>query len=148
MSNKSIIWVTQPILVLFFVLLTGCGTEGISPTKTTAAPIARPSITLLLTTRTPFVFPSRTPTPNDGAAHIVIGDNYFDPTSLTIKVGTMVEWWHAGGGMHSITSLESKWTSIFPGVGSRNRVSFETPGFYSYVCAFHSGMGGTIQVIE
>ena len=148
MSNRTVTGLVNIILILIFALMAGCGTVTFSPTPTTSAPIARPSITLLSTTRTPIVFPSRTPTPNDGAVHIVIGDNYFEPSNITIKIGTMIEWRHAGNGTHTITSLEAKWSVIFPAFGSRNRVSIDTAGVYNYVCAFHSGMGGTIKVID
>lgn len=145
MSNKNWRWLAIAGLVVLIMLQGGCSDPSLSRVEIQSTQSARPSITLLFT-RTPIVFPSRTPTPNDGVAHIAIGDNYFDPSNLTIKVGTVVEWWHSGNGTHSITSLQSKWSTVFPAIGSRNRVSFDVPGIYAYICAYHSGMGGTIKV--
>lgn len=144
MSNKNLRWLAIASLGIV-TMIQGCVSPGFSPAELQATARARPSITLLFT-RTPFRFPTRTPTPNDGLAHIAIGDNFFDPAEVTIKVGTIVEWWHSGNGTHSITSLQGKWAPIFPAFGSRSRVNFDTPGVYLYVCSYHAGMGGSIKV--
>ena len=146
MSSKSLRWVGIAILVILTLVQAGCLGTSVSPAESQPISTVGPTITLRLFTRTPIVFASRTPTPNDGMAHIAIGDNYFEPAIITIKIRTVVEWWHGGNGTHTITSLQDKWPTIFPAYGSRHRVSFDAPGLYTYVCAFHSGMGGTIKV--
>ncbi len=146
MSNTRIRWFPKSILVVFIFLVTGCGAASASPTPGTPTPIAFPTIRLF--TRTPVVFPTRSPTPNDGIARIQIGDNYFEPSDVTIRPGTVVEWWHSGNGTHTITSLQGEWPLIYPAFGNRYRISFNTRGVFAYVCSFHSGMSGTIKVVD
>ena len=142
-------WISAIIPAILLLVISGCQQNPEpTPTANPPTPGVLPSITLQFVTRTPVVFLTRTPTPNDGRAHIGIGDNYFEPQAVTVKAGTEVEWWHGGNGTHTITSLDGKFPVIFPSFASRNRVKFDVPGLYTYVCAFHAGMGGTIRVVE
>lgn len=79
---------------------------------------------------------------------ISVGEDFFYPAEVIIKVGTSVEWSHGGIRAHNITSVNGSWDSVFFDVGSRYRMSFNTPGVYEYFCAFHSGMGGTVRVVH
>jgi plastocyanin len=146
MSNKQTPWLLLPSFAILVLCVMGCvAVTGKPPVASPAlTPSARPTFRTF--TRTPIVFPTRSPTPSDGTARIQIGDNFFEPYDVSIRVGMTVEWQHTGSGTHTITSLQGEWQSINPAFGSRNRVSFNTPGVYTYVCAFHSGMGGVIRV--
>ncbi len=104
--------------------------------------------TLRSVTRTPIIFPTRSPTPNDGTARTGVGDDYFDPSALTIKSEPVVEWRHSGARAHSITSFEGKWLLIYPAFGSRYQMSFDIPGTFAFVRSFHPGIGGTIRVVS
>ena len=146
MSNKRIRWFPKSILVVIIFLVTGCGAASASPTPETPIPGAFPTIRLF--TRTPVVFPTRSPTPNDGISRIQIGDNYFEPSDVTIRRGMVVEWWNSGNGIHTITSLQGAWPLIYPAFGNRYRISINTHGVFAYVCSFHSGMNGTIRVVD
>ena len=91
-------------------------------------------------------YPTRTPTPADGIPRITVGDNYFEPSMLVIRVGVAVKFVHGGSATHTITSLNNKWAPILLGIGSESQLGFAEPGVYRYMCTIHSGMQGVIEV--
>lgn len=83
---------------------------------------------------------------NDG------GNNRFEPSDVTIGVGTTVTWSWVGG-FHDVTPSGSPvFTASGAPVSSPNAYShtFNSPGTYLYFCSVHgtasSGMRGTIVV--
>ncbi|MFC4425949.1 cupredoxin domain-containing protein [Deinococcus navajonensis] len=82
-------------------------------------------------------------------ATVVIGDNRFQPATLTVKVGTTVTWKHQGAAVHNVISLEP------PALHSNDLEQGETyaylfskAGRYTYYCSYHAGMTGTIIVTD
>ena len=79
--------------------------------------------------------------------HIVtVGDNFFNPSNLTIQVGDSVEWRNASGGnSHNVTanngSFASNTSSSFTFVRT-----FTASGTTNYRCTIHSGMTGVVTV--
>lgn len=85
------------------------------------------------------------------AADVAVGNDFFQPTSITVTAGTTVTWtWNAGAASHSVQSLGSPSfmsSSIMAGGGSTYSVKFNTPGTYQYDCAVHGvAMSGTVIV--
>ena len=86
--------------------------------------------------------------PSSSTSNQVSISNFeFSQNSLTVKAGTTVVWTNNDGTSHTVTSdsgseLSSKTLS------SRDTYehTFNTPGTYTYHCAFHSSMKGTIVV--
>jgi len=80
------------------------------------------------------------------AAEIRIHDFRFDPPTLSVSVGATVTWVNHDEEVHTVTSAERLFTS--PGLDGDQRFSyrFEKPGTYSYRCALHPQMQGTIVV--
>lgn len=78
---------------------------------------------------------------------ISVGDNFFDPASTTVTVGTTVTWTFSGATQHNVTFNNSSIS------GSNNMQSgtfskaFNTAGTFGYTCTIHgSAMSGTIIV--
>jgi plastocyanin len=77
----------------------------------------------------------------------------FDPTVLTIKKGTTVNWMNQGGDSHEIESAKSTPQS-FASSGLLNEgddysFTFDATGTYYYLCAQHpSDMRAIIKVVD
>ena len=76
------------------------------------------------------------------------GNYFFDPASLTIKVGTQVVWTNETDAPHTVTSDTNAFNT--PNNLAKNQTFmfiFTKPGTYSYYCNFHpTTMKGTIIV--
>ena len=92
---------------------------------------------------------SSTPAPSSNT--ITIHDNYYDPASLTVSVGTTVVWRDSGANPHTVTSGTP---TVSPGAlfdsGTLNNGGgftfvFGQPGTYTYFCRF-TGESGSITV--
>jgi plastocyanin len=70
----------------------------------------------------------------------------FDPADLTVRVGDTVEWTNQDIAPHTATAKVGDWDTGRLARGDSGSVTFETPGEYDYVCAFHPRMAGRIVV--
>jgi plastocyanin len=86
------------------------------------------------------------------AAHtwtVTIEDNDFQPSTIIINVGDTVVWNNTGPSSHTATSLMSgavTWDSGNLQPGQTFSFTFTVAGDFSYYCAFHDGMTGTVVV--
>ena len=110
------------------------------PPTATPAPVP-PTPTAVPPTATP-TGPVPTPGPMVSAS---IAD--FSHESLTITVGTTVEWVNDGQVPHTSTS-EGNWDSGSVGSRADFKFTFTKAGTFSYICSFHPSMTGTITVSE
>jgi len=80
---------------------------------------------------------------------VVIYDYKFVPQTLTVPVGTTVQWVNHDTAPHTAThrtyGAEAFDTGDLPN-GQIYQHTFQTPGSYSYLCMYHQGMTGTIVV--
>ncbi len=79
---------------------------------------------------------------------VTIGNNFFSPATLTIAAGSAVKWVWSGSG-HSVASTGANTfvSSDIQNAGATfGPILFSTPGLYTYECAVHSAMQGTITV--
>lgn len=77
-------------------------------------------------------------------------DNFaFSPKTVTIKVGSIVEWTNIDSAAHTVTSDDDKFMSSgnIPENGVYG-VIFNDVGTYTYHCALHPSMKGTVIVEE
>ena len=90
--------------------------------------------------------PPPPPPPPPPANTINISDNYFNPTSKTVAVGTTVTWNWTTPTTHNVTFADGP-ASGNKSSGTYTR-TFNTAGTYTYVCTIHQavGMTGTITV--
>jgi plastocyanin len=75
---------------------------------------------------------------------VAVADNSFTPASLKVAVGDTVTFENEGGIAHTVTGDDFDSGSLAPG----DTFTFEASeaGSFSYVCTFHAGMHGTIEV--
>lgn len=73
----------------------------------------------------------------------------FSPSSLTIRVGDTVEWMNMDSVDHTTTSDSgdpASWDSGALATNATFSVTFTQSGVYTYHCAIHPSMTGTITV--
>lgn len=76
------------------------------------------------------------------------GSNSFDPGTVTVKAGQVIQWTNTGGVPHNVTFDEfDALTSTTLKQGDSWQIQFTVPGTYPYHCTFHDPtMTGTITV--
>ena len=79
---------------------------------------------------------------------ITMIDYAFEPAEQTITVGDSITWQNDGQEVHNLFDLGGTWESPALNGGQTYTFTFTTPGTYTYVCSIHSGMLGTISVVE
>ncbi len=70
----------------------------------------------------------------------------FQPASITVKAGQSVTWTNRDPAQHTVTEQGGTFTSPVLGSGASYRRSFDRAGTYSYFCAIHPSMKGTVVV--
>ena len=71
----------------------------------------------------------------------------FNPTTVTVKVGDVIQWTDTSNVPHNVTFDQNpELSSGTLQQGDTWQVQFSKPGTYSYHCTFHPGMNGTITV--
>lgn len=82
---------------------------------------------------------------------VSVGDNFFDPASVTVTTGSTIIWKNMGTHNHTATSgSPSARSGLFDsGPLSPNQSfqqTFSTPGNFAYFCTVHPEMTGMIIV--
>jgi len=77
-----------------------------------------------------------------------LSDSAFEPRSLTIQPGTIVQFVNRGNNVHTVSDADRQWDSgdIQPGASFSAR--FQFPGTYRILCRYHPSMTGTITVSD
>lgn len=128
-GNASVTWTLGPTIGAQGAEASAAGLAG-SPVAFTATGTAQPS-------------------PGTG---VTVGNNFFQPTTLTVDDGTTVTWTWVNTGIisHSVESVGNPaFTSsaVLSSAGQTYSVTFNTPGTYNYQCEVHgAAMSGTIVV--
>ncbi len=130
-------WKVMALATIAGLLLAACG----GGTATAPAPTATPTATTA---------PTATPTPTVVMVKIVEkNEKYsFDPASLSIKMGTQVEWLNTTDAPHTVTS-DTGGTFASPSNITQNqnfKFTFTTAGTFPYHCNIHPYMKATITV--
>jgi plastocyanin len=86
--------------------------------------------------------------PAAAAIHIAIIDFAFEPAEQTIAIGDTITWQNDGNEPHNVIDAEGGWESPTLLNGQTYAFTFATAGTYTYYCSIHSGMLGTIIVVE
>jgi plastocyanin len=103
--------------VLLGVVLVGCGGSG-KPTATSAGSATAP----------------------------IIKDFAFSPSPIRVKAGTTVTWTNKDSTQHTVRADNGTFTSPHLGTGVTFTHTFSTAGTYTYHCAIHDYMKGTVVV--
>jgi plastocyanin len=84
-----------------------------------------------------------------GGNTVFIKNFAFDPSTLTVKSGTVVTWINQDGASHAIvsdTGSPAAFSSDSLSSGASYSFTFTQPGTYTYHCSIHPSMKGTIIV--
>jgi plastocyanin len=83
-----------------------------------------------------------------GAAEIDIKNFNFEPSTLTVTVGTAITWVNQDEEPHNIVNLGKPRLFRSQGLdgGDKYTFVFDKPGTYEYVCSVHPHMHGVIVV--
>ncbi len=85
--------------------------------------------------------------PSGQESMVMIKDGSFQPSVLTVPIGTTVEWHNQDGVQHSVVSnIQGLFDSGILMPGEKYAYNFNAPGSYGYHCGIHTGMQGTITV--
>jgi plastocyanin len=82
--------------------------------------------------------------PSGGGTAVAIGDNTFTPATIEVAVGETVEFENGGAIPHTVTGDGFDSGSLAP--GDSFEFAAKKAGTVSYVCLFHPGMQGTLEV--
>lgn len=75
----------------------------------------------------------------------------FTPADIAVPPGTTIVWTNSDEILHTVTSGEPEgvtdtFNGELDGAGTTFSFTFDEPGDYSYFCARHNGMRGTVTV--
>jgi len=80
-------------------------------------------------------------------ADILIEGFAFSPASVRIPKGTTVVWTNHDRAGHTVTGGDGRLNSRLLGYGESYSFTFNTPGTYSYICASHPYMRGSVTIL-
>jgi len=126
---------------------TPAGAPATSPPPTPAAP-ATPTpqpATVAPATAEP-VTPTPEPAEPEGVS-VTIVDLGYQPATLEVNSGMTVTWTNSGVLPHTVTFQEGSSSGTLD-TGATFERTFDTTGSFSYTCAFHPTMTGTINVSD
>ena len=144
----------RALAILAAGLLTACGGQATSQSPPSSSPAAgqtavasptpSPSTTVITTpVATPRPTAAPTPPPPLAAAVRVI-DFAFNPSSLTVRVGTRVTFTNRGAATHTVTADGGLFNSGDLPSGKSYSFTFMSAGSFAYHCQIHPSMTGTI----
>ncbi|HET9809715.1 MAG TPA: plastocyanin/azurin family copper-binding protein [Candidatus Limnocylindria bacterium] len=135
---------THAVLGVLLVLISACGA---SPSQTTpTAPVTTTAPAAATATAAPTLTASPTPAP----AIVEMGDHFFDPAQLTVKVGTTVTWKSVGQSTHDLAARDASFALGSMSFGQTFSFTYTKAGRYPYVCMQHEGDGmvGEVTVVD
>jgi plastocyanin len=99
-----------------------------------------------LATATPLALPTATPTRAAMQIRATIQNFAFSANPITIAPGSTVTWTNRDGAPHTVTADDGSWGSGTLRQGGTYSHVFTSPGSYTYYCAVHPSMRGTVVV--
>jgi plastocyanin len=135
------------ILLLVLIWTTACGAAPAqnAPTAAATTPVATTAAAATATAA-----PTATPTAAPQVAIIEMGDHFFDPAQLTVKVGATVTWKSVGQSGHDLAARDGSFALGAMSFGQTFSYTFTKAGSYPYVCMQHEGDGmvGVVTVVN
>jgi plastocyanin len=77
---------------------------------------------------------------------VTIANFAFAPQSITVAPGQTVTWTNKDSTTHTVTDDKGAWDSKNLAVGATFQQKFDQAGTFTYHCAIHSSMHGTVVV--
>lgn len=81
----------------------------------------------------------------DVAAVVEIGDNYYEPTTVTVAPGQAVRWEWVGKEEHDVVADDRSFVSELAREGTYTHI-FGEVGEFPYLCSTHPEMRGIVTV--
>ena len=136
------------VLLMLVASTAACGGSPAQSTPTAVATTARAATTAPAATATTAPTATRTATP--AVAVIEMGDHFFEPAQLTVKVGTTVTWKSVGQSTHDLAARDGSFALGSMSFGQTFSFTYTKAGRYPYVCMQHEGDGmvGVVTVID
>ena len=138
------LWAYLSLALIVALLLAACGGGG-TTTASTPTATSQP-------TPTPTTAPSPTPTQTSTVANVKIveqnGKYSFQPATLSIKMGTQVEWLNTSDAPHTVTSDAAGDFNSASNITQNQtfKFTFTKAGTFPYHCNIHPYMKATITV--
>jgi len=90
------------------------------------------------------------PSARAATTYVLIKDNFFDPSTVTIDIGDTVVWNQTGTNSHTVTSTTpaGELNSGTLTTGQQYSHTFNVAGTFNYRCTIHGGMTGSVVVID
>jgi len=141
MRSNARIWIC-------LVLIAACGASPSQIAPTAAATTAPATTASAVATNT--AAPTVTASPTSALAVIEMGDHFFQPAELTVKVGATVTWKSVGQSTHDLAARDASFALGSMSFGQTFTFTFTKSGRYPYVCMQHEGDGmiGEVTVID
>jgi plastocyanin len=135
-------------IVWVLALSTSCGAAPSQTAPTAAATTPAATAPTVTATTSPAITAS--PAPTVAAVVIEMGDHFFDPAQLTVKVGTTVTWKSVGQSTHDLAARDGSFVDGGMSFGQTFSFTFTRAGHYPYVCMQHEGDGmvGEVTVVD
>jgi plastocyanin len=136
----------QAAVAVVLLLAASCG--GAAPSQ--PAPTAAATTAPVAASASPTPAPTASATPTAAVATIEMGDNFFEPAQLTVKVGTTVTWKVVGQSTHDLAARDGSFANRTMSFGQTLSFTFTKAGRYPYVCMQHEGDGmvGEVTVTD
>ncbi len=83
-----------------------------------------------------------------GPSDLVIFDNGYDPSALTVAVGSSLTWVNTGELPHTVTARDGAFDSGFLMSGDTWTRRFDAVGTFEYFCTLHPEMVATVEVVS
>ncbi|MBO0753245.1 MAG: cupredoxin family copper-binding protein [Bradyrhizobiaceae bacterium] len=83
-----------------------------------------------------------------GDAHVGIDNFTYNPATLTVAVGTKVEWVNEDDIPHTVVETTGKFNSAALDTQDKFSFTFTEAGTYSYFCSLHPRMTGKVVVTK
>lgn len=140
--TKKLIYLIVALVVLGLILM---GVYTQQPTTTTTT-LPKTTTTILTTTTQPTATTSTTTTLITTAG-IKMKNLVFDPSTVTVKKGTIVVWTNEDSSSHTVISDSgNELNSPIIQIGKNYSHTFNTVGTFNYHCSIHSSITGTVVV--
>lgn len=110
-------------------------TPGVAPPPPAPTPVPTPA-------------PEPTPVTPPAPGSIRAIDFAFQPSSLTVAVGSRVSFVNGGKAPHTMTARDGSFDSGIVNGGGTWARTFPTPGTYAFLCSLHPQMVGTVRVTD
>jgi plastocyanin len=91
--------------------------------------------------------PATTTAPAVAGPKVAVQDNTFKPGTIRVAVGDTITWKNGGAVAHTVTATDgADFDSGTLEPGKSFTFTADKAGTINYVCNFHAGMQGTIEV--